>query len=104
MSDTPDTDAMKNWNQQIIDEFRANAGVVGGPFEGQMMALLTTTGAKTGNAHTTPLVAGPAGDDVYVIASAAGSPARTCRATRWSRSSPRCSKAGRPSCSSARAT
>ncbi|MEZ5136602.1 MAG: nitroreductase family deazaflavin-dependent oxidoreductase [Acidimicrobiales bacterium] len=74
MSDTPDTDAMKNWNQQIIDEFRANAGVVGGPFEGQMMALLTTTGAKTGNAHTTPLVAGPAGDDVYVIASAAGSP------------------------------
>lgn len=75
MSDeTPDVDAMKNWNQSVIDEFRANAGVVGGPFEGQQMALLTTTGAKSGKPHTTPLVAGPAGDQVYVIASAAGSP------------------------------
>lgn len=77
MADAPDTEAMKAWNQQIIEEFRANAGVVGGPFEGQMLALLTTTGAKTGKAHTTPLVAGPAGpagEDVYVIASAAGSP------------------------------
>jgi deazaflavin-dependent oxidoreductase (nitroreductase family) len=65
---------MKGFNQQIIDEFRANDGVVGGPFEGQAMAVITTTGAKSGNAHTTPLVAGQAGDHVYVIASAAGSP------------------------------
>lgn len=74
MADTPDIEAMKAWNQQIIDEFRANAGVVGGPFEGQMMALLTTTGARSGRRHTTPLVAGRAGEHVYVIASAAGSP------------------------------
>lgn len=73
MSDN-DVEAMKAWNQQIIDEFRANAGVVGGLFEGQMMALVTTTGAKTGRRHTTPLVAGPAGEHVYVIASAGGSP------------------------------
>jgi deazaflavin-dependent oxidoreductase (nitroreductase family) len=71
--DTPDFEAMKAWNQQVIEEFRANQGVVGGPFEGQLMALLTTTGAKSGRSHTTPLVAGPAGDGVYVIASAGGS-------------------------------
>lgn len=75
MADTPDPEAMKSWNEQIIEEFRANAGVVGGPFEGQMMALLTTTGRRSGKPHTTPLVAGPAGDAVYVIASAGGSPA-----------------------------
>lgn len=69
-----DVEAMKAWNQQIIEEFRANAGVVGGPFEGQLMALLTTTGAKSGAQHTTPLVAGRSGEDVYVIASAGGSP------------------------------
>lgn len=74
MADTPDTEAVINWNQQIIDEFRSNAGLVGGPFEGQMMVLLTTTGARSGRSHTTPLVAGTAGDDLYVIASAAGSP------------------------------
>jgi len=74
VADTPDIEAMKAWNQQIIEEFRGNAGVVAGPFEGQQMALLTTTGSKSGREHTTPLVAGPAGDHVYVVASAAGSP------------------------------
>jgi deazaflavin-dependent oxidoreductase (nitroreductase family) len=69
-----DVAAMKAFNEQVINEFRANAGAVGGPFEGQMMALLTTTGAKSGERHTTPLVAGTNGDDVFVIASAAGSP------------------------------
>ena len=73
MAEQPDLEAMKAWNAQVIDEFRSNAGVVGGPFEGQKMALLTTTGRKSGARHTTPLVAGDAGDDVYVIASAGGS-------------------------------
>jgi deazaflavin-dependent oxidoreductase (nitroreductase family) len=64
-----------NWNKKIIDEFRANEGKVGGPFEGAHMVLLTTTGAKTGKRHTTPLVCLPDGDRILVIASAAGAPA-----------------------------
>ena len=37
----------ENWNQKIIDEFRANEGKVGGQFEGAPLLLLTTTGAKS---------------------------------------------------------
>jgi hypothetical protein len=43
-----------DFNQQIIDEFRANKGQVGGPFEGARLLLLTTTGARSGAPHTTP--------------------------------------------------
>jgi deazaflavin-dependent oxidoreductase (nitroreductase family) len=62
-----------DFNQQIIEEFRANAGQVGGPFEGARMLLLTTTGARTGARHTTPLGYLPdGGERVLVIASAGG--------------------------------
>ncbi|MGI5290798.1 nitroreductase/quinone reductase family protein [Nonomuraea polychroma] len=64
-----------DFNQQIIDEFRANKGQVGGPFEGARLLLLTTVGAKTGARHTTPLGYLPDGDRILVIASAGGSPA-----------------------------
>ncbi|QFZ17924.1 nitroreductase/quinone reductase family protein [Saccharothrix syringae] len=63
-----------NFNQQVIDEFRANAGRVGGPFEGGRLILLTTTGAKTGNRHTTPVGYLPDETRILVIASAGGSP------------------------------
>jgi deazaflavin-dependent oxidoreductase (nitroreductase family) len=43
-------------NAQIIAEFRANEGRVGGHFEGRTLLLLTTTGARTGTAHTTPVI------------------------------------------------
>ncbi|EKX65337.1 nitroreductase family deazaflavin-dependent oxidoreductase [Streptomyces ipomoeae] len=63
------------FNQQIIEEFRANHGEVGGYFEGARLILLTTTGARTGNPHTTPLGYLPDGDGtILVIASAGGSP------------------------------
>jgi len=63
-----------DFNQQIIDEFRANRGRVGGYFEGARLLLLTTTGARTGTPHTTPVGYLPdGGDRVLVIASAAGS-------------------------------
>lgn len=65
---------MPDFNQQIIDEFRANAGRVGGPFEGARLLLLTTTGASSGARHTTPLAYLPDGAErVLVIASAGGS-------------------------------
>jgi deazaflavin-dependent oxidoreductase (nitroreductase family) len=64
-----------DFNQQVIDEFRANKGRVGGWFEGARLLLLTTTGARTGRPHTTPVGYLPDGADrVLVIASAAGAP------------------------------
>ncbi|GGJ45021.1 nitroreductase/quinone reductase family protein [Streptomyces brasiliensis] len=63
-----------DFNQQIIAEFRANHGRVGGPFEGARLLLLTTTGARTGTRRTTPVGYLPdGGDRVLVIASAGGS-------------------------------
>ena len=63
-----------DFNQSIIDEFRANDGKVGGPFEGAPMLLLTTTGAKSGQPRTAPLVYLPDGDRYVVFASKAGAP------------------------------
>ena len=66
--------APSEYNQKIIDEFRANDGKVGGPFEGMQMILLTTTGAKSGEKTTTPLVYSPDGKNMVVIASMGGAP------------------------------
>src|SRR3954452_7556960 len=64
-----------DFNRQVIEEFRANGGRVGGPFEGGRLLLLTTTGARSGAPHTTPLGYLPDGvGRVLVIASAGGAP------------------------------
>lgn len=63
-----------DWNTKIIDEFRANEGRVGGSFEGAPMVLLTTTGARSGRSHTTPLLPLVEDDRVYVFASMGGAP------------------------------
>ncbi|MFE7778292.1 nitroreductase/quinone reductase family protein [Streptomyces sp. NPDC057445] len=64
-----------DFNQQVIEEFRANGGHVGGPFEGGRLLLLTTTGARSGVRHTAPVGYLPDGDGrVLVIASAGGGP------------------------------
>jgi deazaflavin-dependent oxidoreductase (nitroreductase family) len=46
---------MNDWNRNIIEQFRSNAGQVGGQFEGMPMLLLHTTGAKSGAARINPL-------------------------------------------------
>ncbi|HEY6647127.1 MAG TPA: nitroreductase/quinone reductase family protein, partial [Mycobacterium sp.] len=51
----PDANTLKAFNKDIADEFRANAGKVGGPFEGNELLLLTTTGAKSGEPRVSPL-------------------------------------------------
>ncbi|HEX2401532.1 MAG TPA: nitroreductase family deazaflavin-dependent oxidoreductase [Mycobacterium sp.] len=51
----PDAETLKAFNKDIADEFRANAGKVGGPFEGNELLLLTTTGAKSGEPRVSPL-------------------------------------------------
>jgi deazaflavin-dependent oxidoreductase (nitroreductase family) len=63
-----------DYNRSIVEEFRANRGKVGGSFEGAPMVLLTTTGAKSGRAHTTPLLYLDDGDRLVVFASKGGSP------------------------------
>jgi deazaflavin-dependent oxidoreductase (nitroreductase family) len=65
---------MNDWNSKIIEEFHANGGKVGGPFEGTPLLLLTTTGAKSGQRRTTPLVYMPDGDRMIIFASKAGAP------------------------------
>ena len=65
---------MSDFNQNVITEFRANGGKVGGPFEGAPMMLLTTTGAKSGQARTSPVVYTKDGDRYVIIASKAGAP------------------------------
>jgi deazaflavin-dependent oxidoreductase (nitroreductase family) len=65
---------MSDFNRKIIDEFRANEGKVGGPFEGAPVLLLTSTGAKSGEQHTTPVVYQQDGERMVIFASKAGAP------------------------------
>ena len=67
---------MQEYNRGIIEEFLANEGRVGGLFAGAPVVLLTSTGAKSGRPHTTPLVylreddaSGGPGDRIYVFGS-----------------------------------
>jgi deazaflavin-dependent oxidoreductase (nitroreductase family) len=62
-----------DYNAKVIAEFRANGGQVAA-FEGAPLLLLTTTGAKSGRAHTTPVMYLRDGDRLVVIASKAGAP------------------------------
>jgi deazaflavin-dependent oxidoreductase (nitroreductase family) len=63
-----------DFNQQIIEEFRANGGETFGPFQGRKLLLLTTKGAKSGQSRTTPLVYSNDGDRVIIVASKGGAP------------------------------
>jgi deazaflavin-dependent oxidoreductase (nitroreductase family) len=64
-----------DFNQQVIDEFRANDGKVGGPMEGLPLLLLHHTGAKSGAERVNPLAYQRLGDDsVAIFASKGGAP------------------------------
>jgi deazaflavin-dependent oxidoreductase (nitroreductase family) len=65
---------MSDWNTRVIEEFRANAGKVGGNFAGAPLLILHTTGAKTGRERVNPLVYQAVGDDVAIFASKGGAP------------------------------
>jgi deazaflavin-dependent oxidoreductase (nitroreductase family) len=72
MSDAPfDPNEM---NKQVIAEFRANDGVVGGMFEGMPLLILHSTGAKSGKERLNPLVYQDLGGRVAIFASKAGAP------------------------------
>lgn len=65
---------MSDWNAGIIEEFRANEGRVGGPFEGGDLLLLHTTGARSGKERVNPLAYARDGGDLVIAASKAGAP------------------------------
>ena len=64
----------KNWNTAIIEEFRTNAGNVGGPFAGKSLLLLHTVGAKSGQPRINPVACTKDGDRLVIIASKGGAP------------------------------
>jgi deazaflavin-dependent oxidoreductase (nitroreductase family) len=65
---------MDEFNRDVIEEFRANGGHVGGMFEGAPLLLLTSIGAKSGAPRTTPLMYLPDGERLVIFASMAGAP------------------------------
>ena len=67
-------DEMLALNRRVIEEFRANDGRVTGMFANEPLLLLTTTGARSGEKRTNPLVHTLDGDRVVIIASFGGAP------------------------------
>jgi deazaflavin-dependent oxidoreductase (nitroreductase family) len=70
------TEAMSDMNasnRTVIDQYRANDGVVEG-WEQAPLLRLTTTGAKSATERTTPIVCTHDGDRIIVIASRGGAP------------------------------
>ena len=72
--DTREKRILNDFTAQLIAEFKANDGRVGGPFENSRLLLLTTTGARTGQSRTAILGYYPDGGRVLVVGSAGGSP------------------------------
>jgi deazaflavin-dependent oxidoreductase (nitroreductase family) len=66
--------AEPDFNTRIIEEFRANAGRVGGPFEGATLLLLHSDGAKSGTHYTTPVVYLDDDGRYVIFASKGGAP------------------------------
>jgi deazaflavin-dependent oxidoreductase (nitroreductase family) len=65
---------MSDFNTQVIEEFRAKGGKLGGPFEGAPMLLLHSKGAKSGTERVNPVMYRQVGDSFAVFASKGGAP------------------------------
>jgi deazaflavin-dependent oxidoreductase (nitroreductase family) len=65
---------MADWNKDIIEEFRANGGKVGGGFERQPLLLLHHKGARSGVERVNPVAYQKVGDSYAVFASKGGAP------------------------------
>jgi len=66
--------SVNDFNKTIIEEFRANGGKVGGQFANATLLLLTTIGAKSGQARVNPVAYTTDGDRLIIIASKGGAP------------------------------
>ncbi|HEX3545223.1 MAG TPA: nitroreductase family deazaflavin-dependent oxidoreductase [Mycobacterium sp.] len=69
-----DPEALKTFNDNVVEEFRANGGKVGGPFEAADIVLLTTTGAKSGQPRLSPLAYFTIDDRMLIAGSYGGAP------------------------------
>ena len=69
-----DTAALDDFNRKIVEEFRANGGKVGGPFEGGTLLLLHTVGAKSGQPRLSPLAYLTIDEKMIIVGSYAGAP------------------------------
>jgi deazaflavin-dependent oxidoreductase (nitroreductase family) len=65
---------MASFNDTVIENFRANAGVLGGHWEGKTTLLLHTRGRKSGKEYVNPLVAAPDSGSYIVCGSGGGAP------------------------------
>jgi deazaflavin-dependent oxidoreductase (nitroreductase family) len=57
-----------------VARYRETGGEHGHDWKGTTTLLLTTTGHKSGEQHTTPLIYQPHGDDYVIVASKGGAP------------------------------
>ncbi|MBK5218767.1 MAG: nitroreductase family deazaflavin-dependent oxidoreductase [Thermoleophilia bacterium] len=60
------------FGREHVERYRATDGAEGHDWEGTQTLLLTTTGRKSGEQRTTPLIYAPAGDSFAVVASKGG--------------------------------
>jgi deazaflavin-dependent oxidoreductase (nitroreductase family) len=66
---------VNDWNTNVINDFRANQGQIGGPFAGAPLLLLHHRGRKSGQEHVNPVMYLAADDDpatMYVFGSKRG--------------------------------
>ena len=69
-----DASALDDFNRGVVEEFRANAGKIGGPFAGADLLLLHTTGAKSGRPRLSPLAYFIIDGKMLILGSYAGAP------------------------------
>ena len=63
---------MTLFGDEHVDRYRATDGEEGHDWRGTQTLLLTTTGRKSGETRTSPLIYGRHGDDYLVVASKGG--------------------------------
>jgi deazaflavin-dependent oxidoreductase (nitroreductase family) len=72
----PEMAETSDWNTGVVEEFRANEGRVGGPFEDAPMVLVHQRGRKSGREYVTPMMYLPHDPDdvtrIYVFATKGG--------------------------------
>ncbi|HWE88172.1 MAG TPA: nitroreductase family deazaflavin-dependent oxidoreductase [Pseudonocardiaceae bacterium] len=65
---------VRQYMKIAVSLYKVSGGSIGGKMRGAPVLLLTTSGRKTGNPYTNPLIYGKDGDRFVVIASYGGAP------------------------------
>jgi deazaflavin-dependent oxidoreductase (nitroreductase family) len=67
--------SFREFNKGLIEDLRTNGGkATSGPFKGRDVLILTTRGAKSGEARENPLVYSRDGNHYVIVASKGGAP------------------------------